>query len=221
MVSLQLLGGISLKNVFKFIRTTMIFGLASILPLVLIIYVVYWLFNLILDNVHPIARLVSDNTEINIILASLITVSVMLAACFLLGLIVRTRIGKFFHEQVEKRILKKIPGYTVTKEVVLTFSGEQEAPFSSAVMCRPFGGNVWMTGFVTDRCRENGTITVFVPTGPNPTSGNIYHLPEVEVRELDKRVEEGIKTVIGCGAGSTKLIKEAKISFKPEHARGV
>ena len=205
-----------MKNSLQFIRTTLIFGLASILPLVLLVWVAYWLFSKTLEYVEPIARLVSDNTSISIILSSLITVGVLLAACFLLGLFVRTRIGSFFHNQVEKRLLKKIPGYTVTKEVVLTFSGEQEAPFSAAVLCKPFGGEVWMTGFVTDRCRKEGVITVFVPTGPNPTSGNIYHMPESEVRVLEKKVEEGIKTVIGCGAGSSKLVKEARISYNPE-----
>ncbi len=205
-----------MKNAFRWLRTTMVLGLASILPLVLIAWVLYWLYNLILNQVRPIAEILSANTHIHIIVASLITVAVILLICLLLGLIVRTRIGKFFHEQVEKRILKKIPGYTVTKEVVLTFSGEQEMPFSAAVLCRPFGGNVWMTGFVTDRCKKEGMITVFVPTGPNPTSGNIYHMPVSEIKELDNKVEQGIKTVIGCGAGSSVLVREAKVKYDPK-----
>ncbi len=193
----------------------MVLGLASILPIVILAWILYWLYNLILGWVRPVAELLTIGVHIDIVVASMIAVGLIVLLCFLLGLAVRTRIGAFFHNRIERKLLRKIPGYTVTKEVVLTFSGEQETPFSSAVMCRPFGGNSWMTGFVTDRSRESGFITVFVPTGPNPTSGNIYHLPQSQVIELKGKVEQGIKTVIGCGAGSSVLVKEAGIRFDP------
>jgi uncharacterized membrane protein len=191
----------------------MVLGLASILPIVLIIWVLYWLYTFIINQVQPVAELLSIGIHIDIILASLITIGLILGITFLLGLTVRTRIGRFFHHQIENKVLRRIPGYTVTKEVVLTFSGEQETPFSCAVLCKPFGGNVWMTGFVTDRTKDAGIITVFVPTGPNPTSGNIYHIPSSEVIELKNKVEQGIKTVIGCGAGSSVLVREAHLKY--------
>lgn len=203
-----------MEHIGRWIRTTMVVGIASILPLILLAWVLFWLYNFILDQVQPIAELISIGIHIDIILASLLTVVSILLICFLLGLFVRTRAGSFFHNQIEKRLLKKIPGYTVTKEVVLSFSGEQETPFSAAVLCRPFGGDTWMTGFITDRTRMKGVITVFVPTGPNPTSGNIYHLPERDVKEMKGKVEQGIKTVIGCGTGSNKLICETDIDLR-------
>jgi uncharacterized membrane protein len=213
-----------MKHVFKWVRTTMVLGLASILPLVLIAWVLYWLYNFIIYQVQPVAELISLGVHIDIIIASLITVGLILLICFLLGVVVRTRIGRFFHNQIEKNILRRIPGYTVTKEVVLTFSGEQETPFSCAVLCSPFGGKAWMTGFITDRTRNRGVITVFVPTGPNPTSGNIYHLPAEDVIELKGKVEQGIKTVIGCGAGSCGLIEDSTLDLsnrgKPDNGWG-
>ncbi len=203
-----------MKDIISWTRTTMVLGIASILPLILIAWVLFWLYNFIIDHVKPIAELITLGMNIDIIVASLISVVLILLLCFLLGLTVRTRVGSFFHNQVERRILRKIPGYTVTKEVVLSFSGEQEAPFSSAVLCSPFGNDTWMTGFVTDRTKDKGVITVFVPTGPNPTSGNIYHLPQRSIIELPQKVEQGIKTVIGCGAGSSGLIGPTSLTFK-------
>jgi uncharacterized membrane protein len=63
-----------------------------------------------------------------------------------------------------------------------------------------------MTAFITDE-HEDGRTTVFVPTGPNPTSGNIYHLNSDQVFPIDIPVEDAIRTIIGVGNGSRKLLK--------------
>jgi uncharacterized membrane protein len=65
-----------------------------------------------------------------------------------------------------------------------------------------------MTGFITDNLGE--LITVFVPTGPNPTSGNIYHIPKEKVFKTDSSVEAGMKSIISCGAGSSEIFKTIK-----------
>ena len=62
-----------------------------------------------------------------------------------------------------------------------------------------------MTGFITDDQGE--IITVFVPTGPNPTSGNIYHLAKDKVLKTGAPVDNGMKTIISCGAGSTEIFQ--------------
>ena len=51
-----------------------------------------------------------------------------------------------------------------------------------------------------------GGVAVFVPTGPNPTSGLIFHVPRDHVHPVAVSVEEAMRSVIGCGAGSTALV---------------
>jgi uncharacterized membrane protein len=60
------------------------------------------------------------------------------------------------------------------------------------------------TGFVTDKL-ENGYLTVFIPTGPNPTNGMIYHVLPEQVEYIDVKVEDAMRTVIGVGAGTNKI----------------
>ena len=55
------------------------------------------------------------------------------------------------------------------------------------------------TGGEVDEKVQNKTISVFVPTTPNPTSGFLIFLPENDVVKLDMSVEDGIKYVISCG----------------------
>jgi uncharacterized membrane protein len=57
---------------------------------------------------------------------------------------------------------------------------------------------------------DNGWFTVFIPTGPNPTSGLIYHLPAEQVELLPTiKVDEALRSIIACGAGSGALYAKA------------
>ena len=77
-----------------------------------------------------------------------------------------------------------------------------------------FQNETMVTAFVTDR-HNNGTVSVFVPTGPNPTSGFIYHLPEKYVHPVDVPVEDAMRSVISCGAGSDMLVKQLPNVTRP------
>jgi uncharacterized membrane protein len=71
-----------------------------------------------------------------------------------------------------------------------------------------------MTGFITDE-HHDGLYSVFVPTGPNPTTGYIFHLKPKYVHHVDVPIENAIKSVISCGAGSSDLIDAYMDQAKP------
>ena len=62
-----------------------------------------------------------------------------------------------------------------------------------------------MTAFITDQ-HDNGLYTVFVPTGPNPTTGFVFHLKQEFVHPIGVSVQEAFQSIIGCGAGSANII---------------
>lgn len=193
-------------NFKRFLWTTLIGGVGILMPLVILGWVFYWLYLLMIGLVEPVSKPIASEIGVLRPLMDIAVIAVIVTVCFLMGLFVRTRAGNFFQKKVESNFLKKIPGYTVTKEVIMHFSGEEETPFSKVVLVRPFGNSTLMTGFVTDRNPKGPYTTVFVPTGPNPTSGLIYHVRNEDVIDVDVGVELGIKTVIGCGAGSKPLL---------------
>ena len=122
---------------------------------------------------------------------------------FTIGLIIKTRWGRFLNKQLEKKYLMKIPGYKLARETVSQFFGKNRSFFKEVVIVDLFNSGTLMTGFITDDQGE--MITVFVPTGPNPTSGNIYHLPKDKVLRTNSPVDLGMKTIISCGAGSSEV----------------
>ena len=87
----------------------------------------------------------------------------------------------------------------------MQFIGKKKSPFSSVALVQVFGNETLMTAFITDT-HDSGRYTVFVPTGPNPTTGFVFHLPKKSVHPIRVTVEEAFRSVIGCGAGSTNII---------------
>ena len=205
----------------RYLTNTMIGGLGVVLPVAIIAYIFYLIYLFVLSIIRPVSNIIVEyeivhvTSTLDITVADILTISIILIACFLIGVIVRTRVGRFFHKVIEDRLLSKIPGYGVTKEVVSNVTGFSEIKFSRVVLCKPFGGDTMQTGFIMDRSPELGYLTVFCPTGPNPTSGFVYHLPESRVFPLDTSVDKGVKSILGCGVGSSAMISECHRKYGP------
>jgi len=193
-----------MDTIKSFVKTSVLGGLVVILPAVLLFLIFRWLFNWITDVIQPITNLIIASGQFQEIVADVLVIAIIVAICFLVGAVIKTKIGQFIHENLEAHILNLAPGYPTIKAVVMQFIGKQKSPFSSVALVQVFGNETLMTGFVTDT-HDSGRLTVFVPTGPNPTSGLIFHVPNKYVHPLGVSVEDTLRSVIGCGAGSTKL----------------
>lgn len=189
----------------KFLWTTLIGGVVALAPLTLIILMFRWVINLIGRNLTPVVdRLLQDPDPHPLFKFALyvITFTAVLLFFFIIGIIVRTRLSVFLNK-AEDRYLLKIPGYKMARETVQQFFGKNRSFFKEVVLVNIFNSGALMTGFITDDQGE--IITVFVPTGPNPTSGNIYHLPKDKVLKTNASVDSGMKSIISCGAGSAEV----------------
>ena len=111
------------------------------------------------------------------------------------------------HSILESKIFLKAPGYMLIKETIFQFLGKSKPPFSSVALVQLFDNEVLATGFITDE-HEDGMCTVFIPTGPNPTSGLIYHLPQRLVHPVRVPIEEAMRSIISCGAGSSTVLSK-------------
>jgi len=199
-----------IKRPKKFLRTTLIGGLVALAPLTLIILLFRWIINLIGRTLTPLVdRMVQDPDADPFFKLALyiLTFLAILLIFFVIGLVIRTRMVVFLNK-AEDLYLAKIPGYKIAKETVQQFFGKNKSFFKEVVLVDIFKSGVLMTGFITDDQGE--VITVFVPTGPNPTSGNIYHMPRDQVLKTDATVDTGMKSIISCGAGSGNIFGAVK-----------
>jgi uncharacterized membrane protein len=198
-----------IKKLKSFFWTSVLGGVVVILPIAILFGVFNWIFKFVTNLIQPLTNIIVTTAETRVLIAQIIVIGIILGACFFVGVLVRTRIGKFIFMFIENKLFKIAPGYTLVKETVLQLLGNKKAPYSHVVLAQIFCNDTYMTGFVTDESSD-GIYTVFVPTGPNPTSGNIYHLKKEYVHIVDVSVEAAMQSIISCGAGSSKLIESLK-----------
>ena len=214
---------------YRFFRTTLIGGFVVVLPMSILIFIFKWLFGLASDLIHPITSYFLDNSQKYSLALDLLVLVTLILICFFIGLFVKTKIGLWIYSSLEKTLFSRIPGYKMVKETISQLlSTDKASPFASVALCQIFCNETLVTAFITDT-HENGGFTVFVPTGPNPTSGNIYHLKPKYVHKINVTVEETMRSIISCGAGSQKLVseynrvkkelKEAKLKDESEQSK--
>jgi len=192
----------------EFLKTSLLGGVVVILPVAILVSVTVWVFNLISGWISPLTRLLTKDLQVNEFIAESFAIIVILVACFSVGVLVRTRLGDILYRLLETRILKLAPGYSMIKETVLQlFGNRKDSPFSSVALAQIFCNSTMATCFITDT-HADGSFTVFVPTGPNPTSGLIYHLEGKYVHPVDVPVQDAMRSVISCGAGSGNLLDD-------------
>lgn len=155
--------------------------------------------------IQPITTLLISKTAMQELLADVLVIGAILLICFFIGVFVKTKLGNYIYRSLELSLFKQAPGYTMIKETLMLFLGTKKAPFSDVALVNVFNSDTLMTAFVTDK-HSSGDYTVFIPTSPNPTSGNIYHLKGENVFIIDVKVEDAIRTIIACGAGSEEFV---------------
>jgi uncharacterized membrane protein len=199
-----------LEKIKSFLRTTFLGGFLVVLPIIVLIFVLGWLYEALTDKIRPITNILIETARFSELIASISAVVVILLLFFLVGLLVQTRLGKFVIHLLEERILKRIPLYRIIKETIIALFGGEKMIFKSVALIRPFGNETMITAFITDES-SNGYTTVFVPSAPAPTGGYIYHLKNEFVIKIDYPIEQAMKTVLSLGAGSKEFLNKLMI----------
>ncbi|MEL6944524.1 MAG: DUF502 domain-containing protein [Bacteroidota bacterium] len=192
------------KNFREFLTTTMIGGFLVLLPITIFIFLVQFVFRIVARVIEPIAGFFS-NVQMVTFVADLLAFVIVVAFCFAVGLLVRTRSGSAIIKYFNTFYLSKLPFYNTIQEIVDQLFGKKENSFSQVVLVNVF--DTLMTGFVTDE-HPNGIYTVFVPTAPNPTNGFVFHVKREKLVFTDVKPEDAMRTVIGVGTGSTVFFQE-------------
>lgn len=196
-----------MKRVRNFLVTTILGGVVVILPMAILYIAARFLFNVLAGNLRPLVHWLGLDIMGQGWMVDILAIVLMLVFCFVVGLVVRTQMGLKLFAYFERNWLEKIPFYASVKETIQQFAGNKNYEMMQVVLVDAFDNGGFMTGFVTDRTEEHDMVTIFVPTGPNPTNGLIFHLPEDKVLYVDMKPEVAMKSIVSVGAGSSKLFQ--------------
>ncbi|WP_033416189.1 DUF502 domain-containing protein [Hahella ganghwensis] len=209
------------------IRNAFIGGVVILLPLVILGLFFRWLFRTVTDLIQPFTDLFIKWTQAPEMLGDLVVILLIILACILVGSITATGIGRYLHAKFDHHLQRLAPGYQMVKDIVNQLFGDRSnSPFKSGAVAevQVFGIDTptSVTAIVTSK-HEDGRYTVFVPTGPNPTTGFVFHVAAECVKlRPDIKVESAIRTIISCGAGSSQLFKFGSVPKEnKENVNGV
>ncbi len=185
-------------------------GFLILLPLTIILILLSIVFNFIFGIVAPLSAALDPGDDPHWLI-NVLSLAIFCVFIFLIGLLVRNKIGKVYFKSFEKRYLTKIPLYNLIHQTVYQFVGLKKLPFSEVVLLDPFRSGTMMTGFITDQI-DDKIFTVFVPTAPNPTNGNIYHVPKELITFLSVSTQDAMRTVMGMGTGTADMLAGMDLS---------
>jgi uncharacterized membrane protein len=119
--------------------------------------------------------------------------------------------------------------YKGLKQIFETVVDEQGRNFQKAGLIEYPRKGLWAVVFISTQTKgevasklsdeTEETMSVFLPTTPNPTSGFLLFVPKSSVIELDMSVEDAAKLVISAGlvTPKDKAVFQKKNNILPEH----
>ena len=192
-------------------------GLAIVLPAVISVAVVLWLFDSVANITNALLiflppKITHHNQGAGPMYWywSLVALALAMFLIGTVGLLARNYFGQKLIEWVDSALLRipllnKI--YSATKQVNDAFSASNKTAFRTVVLVEFPHSGTYSIGFITSGPQEEvraktgqKVVCVFVPATPNPTSGFLLMVPEEKLVKLDMSVPDAIKYVISLGA---------------------
>jgi len=189
-----------MKRLAEFSKTTLIGGVLVILPIYITVL-------LLVKTVAGVAALVSPVTALVpavLQFREVIAMAILILACFLAGLLLRTGPGLRTKNVIERNLLERIPGYAFIRGITARVAGKQEDETFAVALVEL--EDALVPAFVVEE-HDDGAFTVFVPSVPTPAAGAIYILPKERVHIVDIPFHKALTVISKWGAGTRDLVK--------------
>ena len=207
------------KKHFQFLRNMIVTGLLVAVPIVLSLWVAWYLYSRLTGWGLTLADSMGLMSELPPIwrtqIIRVLALVAVLAVLFFLGVLTKITIGRRAIGTAQALLLK-LPLvnfiYSTCKQIGDTImSSKSGNMFQQVVMIEYPRKGCYAIGFMTNentpenseaarRLGKGDLISVFMPTTPNPTSGFLMLIPREECIMLDMSVSDAMRLIVSCGA---------------------
>jgi uncharacterized membrane protein len=206
-------------------------GLILVLPLLLTLYIIYWLYTFLETNfIDPLAMVVlwklkwtTSSTELPYwfekFAAPVIAIVLVLTILFFVDYFSQTRLRKgiaWFLQRVP--VVAQV--YNPLRQMFSSLDKQAAESRPQRMVLIPFPHpGMKLPAFVTAVCRDRDTgrplLCVYVPTTPVPTSGFFLIVPEEDVTELNWDSDQTLQAIISGGLVAPPEVTYFKTPPKP------
>jgi len=188
-----------MKFMREFLQNAVLGGVLVVLPIYLALVVLIKGMQSVVPLVRPFTMLLPDWVPAE----RLLSLVLVLIVCFLIGVAVRTRLGRMLRERMETSLFERLPGYALFRSLTQRLAGEDRENVWKPALAEI--EDALVPAFIIEEF-EDGRFTVFVPSIPTPLAGAVYILSRDRVHALDVPFTQAIQSVSRWGAGSKELV---------------
>ena len=192
-----------MKKIIEFIKTTALGGLVLIVPIAVIGVAIGYLINLLTKVNEAISKFLPYDVFGHPAVVMAAAVFTIILICFAGGLLLRTGLGKRLASGLDNLLTEYIPMFGMIKSLTRKFTGNEALAFTPAEVDL-HGSDARMIAFVIEKLPDD-RYSVFVPSAPALTVGNVFILPATSVKLLDKSAKVAIDAVTQWGSGASLL----------------
>jgi uncharacterized membrane protein len=187
----------------EFVMNAIVGGLFVLLPIYLALLLLLKAMQTAAGFVRPFVHLLPASIPAERILSLLL----VLAVCFLVGLLVRTGPGRAARDRFEKSVLDRIPGYELVRSLTQQFAGTANTREWKPALAEL--EDALVPAFIVEEL-DDGRYTVLVPSIPTPLAGAVYILPRERVHLVDVPFAQAVRSIVQWGSGSKNLVGAVK-----------
>lgn len=209
------------RRLERHVQGKTISGLMELFPLLITILVIGVIIGYADNFVHPLIKFLPwEAPFIGGLTFTGVGLIVLAVLFYLTGLVISSRLGKAFFN-ITGKVLTRTPLvgsiYGLTQTVATVMSSQYR--FSRVIFLEWPRDGMIAVGFVTGRAISPSTgeslVVVYIPTVPNPTSGNMAIVVEDDVFETDLSVEDAMKMVFSGGIVLPDSLAFARLPREP------
>ena len=189
-----------MKGLAALTKTTLIGGLLVVLPIYLTILLLVKTLSAVIALLSPVTAAIPAGVQFRQIIAVLI----VLAVCFVAGIVVSTGPGLRAKNALERSVLERVPGYALVRGLTERVSGDQrEGAFQPALVEIE---EALAPAFIIEEL-DDGRCTVLVPSVPTPAAGALFILPRERVHPVDVPFTQAVKVISQWGTGAGAMAR--------------
>ena len=188
-----------MKQALVFTTRALFSGLLIVVPIYLAILLLLQSMKSLAGLVRPLALLLPEWVPAETALSLLL----VLVLCFLIGVVVRTRMGQAARDKIERTFFERIPGYALLRSLTQQMAGKSRENIWKPALLD--GDEGLLLVFIIEEFHD-GRYTVFVPSIPTPLAGAVYVVERRRVHPLDVPFTDALRMVSRWGSGAKDLV---------------
>lgn len=180
---------------------TVVYGLFIIVPVAIVFLLLVKLTEILQKVAIPLGLESSLGAAMALVIVIVIAMLVVLVFGWIVGSVMRKVVS---YEKFESTILNQIPGYQIIANIARGFS-EGETSYPPALI-ELYGPGAAVLGFIMEE-HQNDQVTVYVPSVPVLTVGNIFVVERQRVKPLNASAKEVADCISQWGIRSKNIVE--------------